>query len=105
MESGMFGVNQIETGYMNTSVCAIYHDSEYGIGFGPSFETPQIVTKRALAGEEHGHMYDIFGKDAKGRDGMIYRLSCQRLHRCDLEENTVMMALLKFLNTELYQQK
>lgn len=101
----MFPVKELQTGYMNTSVCAIYNGKEYSIGLGPSYEAPEVVTKRALDGEEHGHMYDIFGDNAKGRDGMIYRLSKERLHRNDLEEKAVTMALLRFLNTELYRNK
>lgn len=102
LESGMFPVEAIQTGYMNMCVCAIYDGKEYGIGFGPAFEAPEVITKRALQGEEHGHMYDIFGKNAKGRDGMIYRLSNERIHRCELEENAVLMALLRVINKELY---
>lgn len=104
LESGMYPEKEIETGYLNVSVCAIYNGEEYAIGLGPAFETPEIVAKRALLGEEHGHMQDVFGKNAKGRDGMIYRLSNERLHRCDIEENGVMMALLKIVNQELYKK-
>lgn len=101
----MFEVKELETGQMNTSVCAIYDGKEYSIGFGPCMEAPKCVMDRTLAGEEQGHMYDIFGKDAKGRNGMIWTLSNERLHRCDIEEYAVMMALTRFVKKDLYHNK
>lgn len=71
---------------------------------GPGLEAPKGVMDRVKKGEEQGHMYDIFGKDVKARNGMIWTLSKERLHRCDIEEQAVMMALTRVVSKELYEK-
>ena len=71
IEAGMYEVKEAETGYMDTSICAIYDGKNYYLGFSPSFEYPKIVVDRVLQGEELGLMEDIFGGTAKGRKGAI----------------------------------
>lgn len=100
----MFEVKELETNYINTSVCAIYDGTEYAIGFGPGLEAPKCVMNRTLQGEEQGHMEDIFGKNVKGRDGMIWTLSQERLHRCEGEELAVMTALTRIVSKEIYNK-
>ena len=38
IEAGMFSVPEVETKYMDSSICAIYDGERYYIGFSPSFE-------------------------------------------------------------------
>lgn len=102
IEAGMFEVQEVETKYMDTSVCAIYDGKKYYIGFGPSFEYPQKVVDRVLKGEELGLMQDIFGSTAKGRKGAIGVLTNGRIYRDELEEMAVIMALTKIVSKEVY---
>lgn len=97
-------MKEVETRYLNCSVCAIFDGQKYAIGVGPSFEYPQIVVARQLAGEESGFMEDIFGEE-KGLGGAIYTLSEHRLLRDQLEEMAVMMALTRIVKRELYNRK
>ena len=63
----MYEVQDVETGYMDTSICSIYDGNNFYIGFGPSFEYPKTVVERVKNGEEVGYMEDIFGNTSKGR--------------------------------------
>lgn len=100
----MYKVPQVSTGYMDTSICAIYDGKNYYIGFSPSFEYPQTVVDRVLKGEELGYMEDIFGSTAKGRKGAIGVLTNGRISRDELEENAVIMALTKIVSKDVYNK-
>lgn len=100
----MYKVPQVSTGYMDTSICAIYDGKNYYIGFSPSFEYPQTVVDRVLKGEELGYMEDIFGSTAKGRKGAIGVLTNGRIYRDELEENAVIMALTKIVSKDVYNK-
>ena len=100
----MYEVKEVETGYMDASICAIYDGEKYYIGFSPSFEYPQTVVDRVLAGEELGYMEDIFGGTAKGRKGAIGVLTSGRVYRDELEEYAVIMALTKIVSKEIYKK-
>lgn len=52
IEAGMYNVKEVETQYMDASICAIYDGNTYYIGFSPSFEYPNIAVERVLEGEE-----------------------------------------------------
>ena len=93
-----------ETEYLNCGICAIYDGEKYYLGMGPSYEYPPCVVRRQLAGEEAGHMKDIFG-EAKGRKGAIYTLSQERMYREEVEEMAVMMAITKIVSKEIYERK
>lgn len=100
----MYEVPEVETGYMDASICAIYDGSKYYIGFSPSFEYPKTVVERVLKGEELGLMEDVFGNTAKGRKGAIGVLTAGRVYRSELEEYAVMMALTKIVSKEIYDK-
>ncbi len=100
----MFPVEEVETKYMDSSICAIYDGKRYYIGFSPSFEYPQTVVDRVMAGEELGYMQDIFGNTAKGRKGAIGVLTSGRVYRDELEEYAVIMALTKIVSPEIYNK-
>lgn len=102
IEAGMFSVPEVETKYMDSSICAIYDGEIYYIGFSPSFEYPQTVVDRTLQGEEIGYMEDVFGNTAKGRKGAIGVLTNGRVYRDELEEYAVIMALTKIVSKEIY---
>lgn len=65
IEAGMYPVEEVETKFMDASICAIYDGNTYYIGFSPSFEYPQTAVDRVLKGEELGYMEDLFGNTAK----------------------------------------
>lgn len=102
IEAGMFSVEEVETKYMDSSICAIFDGEKYYVGFSPSFEYPQKVVDRVLLGEELGIMTDVFGGTAKGRRGAIGALTKDRVLRDELEEYAVIMALNKITNKEMY---
>ena len=104
IEAGMYPVLEVETGYMDASICAIYDGKDYYIGFSPSFEYPKTVVKRVLEGEELGYMEDIFGSTAKGRKGAIGVLTAGRVYRDELEEYAVIMALNKIVAKDVYNK-
>lgn len=104
IEAGMFSVPEVETKYMDSSICAIYDGEKYYIGFSPSFEYPKTVVERVLKGEELGYMEDIFGNTAKGRKGAIGVLTNGRVYRDELEEYAVIMALTKIVSKEIYNK-
>ena len=100
----MYSVPEVETKYMDASICAIYDGKKYYISFSPSFEYPQAVVDRVLAGEELGYMQDIFGNTAKGRKGAIGVLTSGRVYRDELEEYAVIMALTKIVSKDIYDK-
>ena len=102
IEAGMFSVPEVETKYMDSSICAIYDGERYYIGFSPSFEYPKTVVERVIKGEELGYMEDVFGNTAKGRRGAIGVLTNGRVYRDELEEYAVIMALTKIVSKEIY---
>ncbi|MCL2382671.1 MAG: inosine/xanthosine triphosphatase [Oscillospiraceae bacterium] len=104
IEAGMYPVPEVDTKFMDTSICAIYDGEKYYIGFSPSFEYPQTVVDRVLEGEELGFMEDIFGSTAKGRKGAIGVLTAGRVYRDELEEYAVIMALTKIAAKEVYDK-
>lgn len=104
IEAGMYPVSEVETEYMDASICAIYDGEKYYIGFSPSFEYPQNAVTRVLQGEEIGYMHDIFGSTAKGRKGAIGVLTSGRVYRDELEEYAVIMALTKIVSKEIYNK-
>lgn len=101
---GMYEVEEVETGYMDASICAIYDGEKYYIGFSPSFEYPKTVVERVLQGEELGLMGDVFGSTAKGRKGAIGVLTEGRVYRSELEEYAVIMALTKLVAKDVYNK-
>jgi len=104
IEAGMYPVPEVDTKYMDASICAIYDGDKYYIGFSPSFEYPQNAVDRVLEGEELGHMEDLFGSTAKGRKGAIGVLTAGRVYRDELEEYAVLMALTKIVSKEIYNK-
>ena len=100
----MYEVPEVDTKYMDASICAIYDGNKFYIGFSPSFEYPQSVVNRVLLGEELGYMEDIFGNTAKGRKGAIGVLTAGRVYRDELEEYAVIMALTKIVSKDIYDK-
>ena len=104
MEAGLFPVQGVETGYLDTSICAIYDGRGYAVGGSPLFEYPDAVMKRVLNGEEPGLIADFFGETAKGRPGVIGPLTAGRIYRDEFDQYAVMMALTRIVANKLYSR-
>lgn len=104
IEAGLFPVPGTKTGYLDTSICAIYNGSDYAIGGSPLFEYPEAVTERILNGEEAGLISDFFGNTAKGRPGVIGPLTSGRVNRDEFDHYAVMMALTRIVSDQLYKK-
>ena len=104
IEAGLFPAPGSESGYLDTSICAIYVGSSYAIGGSPLFEYPDTVTKRILNGEEAGLISDFFGDTAKGRPGVIGPLTDGRVNRDEFDQYAVLMALTRIVSGQLYKR-
>ena len=104
VEAGLFKVDKTITGYIDFQVAVIYDGDKYSIGFGPGFEFPPFVVKRALKGEEVGKVMSEFTgvKDIGRKIGAIHYLTKGVVSRIDLTRIAVTMALIPWLNEELY---
>ena len=105
IEAGLFPVQGTMSGYLDTSICAIYDGKDYAIGGSPLFEYPDAVMKRILGGEEPGLIADFFGETAKGRPGVIGPLTEGRVNRDEFDQYAVLMALTRIVAGKLYEAK
>lgn len=104
VEAGLFPFRNTITGYIDFQVAVVYDGERYSIGFGPGFEFPPFVVEKALKGVEVGKvMGDFTGiRDIGKRIGAIHYLTKGRISRTDLTRIAVTMALIPWLNKELY---
>ena len=104
VEAGLFPFERTITGYVDFQVAVIYNGSKYSIGFGPGFEFPPFVVERALRGEEVGKIMSEFTgiKEIGRKIGAIHYLTRGKVSRIDLTRIAVTMALIPWLNEELY---
>jgi len=105
VEAGLFTINNTITGYMDFQVAVIYDGEKFTIGFGPGFEFPPSVVKKALEGMEVGEVMEkITGIEKIGEKfGAIYYLTKGRISRIELTRLAVTMALIPRINKELYK--
>ncbi|MEI8143031.1 MAG: DUF84 family protein [Candidatus Berkelbacteria bacterium] len=107
IESGLMPILGSKTGYMNTSVCAIYDGGGYHLGFASLFEFPKEVVRFAV--EEGMDLSDGFkaaGLTTSGKigyaEGGIGYLTKGRLHIIEYYKQAVMMAMIHLENKELF---
>lgn len=105
IEAGLLAVNHTLTGYMDFQVAVIYNGEKFTIGFGPGFEYPKEVVDRAKNGVEVGKtMEKISGiKDLGKKFGAVHYLSKGAISRTELSRIAVTMALIPWLNRDLYE--
>ena len=105
IEAGLFKFKDTISGYIDFQVAAVYNGETYTIGFGPGFEYPKIVVDEVLKGKEVGEiMSKISGIKNLGRKvGAVHYLSKGAISRTDLSRIAVTMALIPWLNKELYE--
>lgn len=104
IEAGLMAVKHTLTGYMDFQVAVVYNGEKFTIGFGPGFEYPKEVVQEALKGIEVGvTMEKISGiKNLGKKFGAVHYLSKGAISRTDLSRIAVTMALIPWLNSELY---
>jgi inosine/xanthosine triphosphatase len=85
-------------------ICLANAAGECGFGVSPMFELPQSIVDRLLAGEELGHVIDDLSGDhnTKQKGGAIAYMTQGRVDRTQLYAQGVVMALVPFLNPDLY---
>ena len=85
-------------------ICIIDAQGRQSIGVSPQFELPQPITDRLNQGMELGHVMDelLDTQDTKRKGGAIGHFSRDVLSRQDITAHGVIMALIPFLNPELY---
>ena len=105
IEAGLFRVKNSLTGFVDFQVACIYNGEKFTLGFGPGFEYPKRVIDEVLKGREVGDVMDeISGvKNLGEKMGAIGFLTKKRVERSDLTEIAVTMALIPWINTELYE--
>ncbi|MFN3384524.1 MAG: inosine/xanthosine triphosphatase [Archaeoglobaceae archaeon] len=107
IEAGLFRVSKTTSGYMDFQVAAIYNGEDFTLGFGPGFEYPIEVVESAKSGIEVGKtMEKISGiKEIGKKFGAIHFLSKGVISRIELSRIAVTMALIPWINAELYSKK
>lgn len=105
IEAGLFSLKNTLTGYIDFQVAAIYNGKRLTIGFGPGFEYPPIVVDKVLKGKEVGDVMDeITGiKNLGEKTGAIHFLTKGVISRSELARIAVTMALIPWVNKEMYE--
>lgn len=85
-------------------ICLADSAGRCGFGVSPLFELPPGIEKSLLGGEELGHVIDRLSGDqgSKQKGGAISFLTHGRVTRRQLYAQGLTMALVPFLNPELY---
>ncbi len=104
IEAGLFSCPSTITGYIDFQVACIFDGKRYTIGFGPGFEYPPAVVALVLEGRAVGSvMEELTGMKELGRKkGAIGYLSKDVIRREDLTEIAVTMALIPWINRDIY---
>ncbi|HEY4963651.1 MAG TPA: inosine/xanthosine triphosphatase [Candidatus Saccharimonadales bacterium] len=106
LESGMFKSSGTKSGYLETTVCAIYDGERYHIGLSPSFEWPAQMVKLILEGLDGSQAFKELGLTDHEKigtaEGAIHILTHGKINREKLNEIAVMMALIHLENPEHY---
>lgn len=107
IEAGLMKIPQTISGYMDFQVAVVYNGEIFTLGFGPGFEYPQKVVEAAKRGIEVGEMMEkISGIKQIGKKvGAIHYLSKGAISRTELSRIAVTMALLPWVNSNLYGLK
>ncbi len=106
IEAGLFELPFTLTGYIDFQVACVYDGERYTIGFGPGFEYPPRVVREVLSGKEVGDVMEILTgiKSLGKKQGAIGFLTKNAVTRSMLSEIAVTMALIPWLNREMYRQ-
>jgi inosine/xanthosine triphosphatase len=106
LESGLMVARDTKSGYLETTVCAIYDGKTYHIGLGPAFEWPRKMIDLILAGKDGSQAFREVGLTDHQKigtaEGGIHVLSHGKINRTKLNELALTMALIHLENPEHY---
>ena len=106
IESGLALFPETKSGYMETTVCAIYDGKQYHLGVAPAFEWPKSMLELILSGQDGSQAFKSLGLTTQQKigaeNGIIYELTNGKIDRTKLNELAVIMALIHLENTQLY---
>lgn len=104
IEAGLFRFSHTISGYIDFQVSAVYDGAVYSLGFGPGFEYPRAVVEEVKGGKEVGEVMErISGiKNLGKKKGAVHFLSKGAISRTELSRISVTMALIPFINREMY---
>jgi inosine/xanthosine triphosphatase len=106
LESGLLEAPETKTGYLETTVCALYDGRQYAIGMAPSFEWPKKVTTLILSGLDGSQAFKKVGLTNHEKlgtaEGAVHTLTHGATNRTRLNELAIMMALIQLQNPEHY---
>ncbi len=105
VEAGLFSLKNTNTGFLDFQVAAIYNGFKISIGFGPGFEYPPMVIEEVLKGQEVGVVMEKLTniKNIGKKFGAIYFLTKGVISRDELTRIAVTMALIPWINKDLYR--
>ena len=91
-------------GLRSGAICIAGATGRLGFGVSPLFELPPGVVDDLLGGSELGHVMDRLAGEhnTKQRGGAVGILTGGRITRRELYAQGVAMALIPFLNEEMY---
>ncbi len=99
------GITKLYSKWFTLGVgCVIDNQGRVGYGISPYFELPGSIVEQLLSGSELGEVMEkISGKDnIRQREGAIGFLSKGVMNRKNLYIHSLIVALVPFLNKELY---
>lgn len=110
IESGLFPVPQVKTGYMTVCACAIYDGKEFYVGLSSAFESPVQITKLIVTGGLT--MAQAFNKTGVVNNpklgstggGAVGLLTKGRVDRVAYSKQAVIMAMIELENAELFKR-
>ena len=105
IEAGLFKNDFAISGYFDFQVACVFNGERFTLGFGPGFEYPKRVVGDVVKGCEVGKVMErITGiKDLGKKFGAIGYLTRKAVKRENLTEIAVTMALVPWINSELYE--
>ena len=109
IESGLMEVPHTKTGYMESTICALYDGAEFYIGCGTAFEWPVAVTDAILNKGLDGSqaMREAGCTDCEkigAQDGAIFTLTNGHGNRRAQVEQATITALVHIVHPEYYRQ-
>lgn len=107
LESGIFPVPNTKTGWMDTTVCAIYDSHNFHLGLSSCFEYPReltrLVNEQGITVSQAANEAGISDKlDLGAQEGMIGILTRNRLTRKGYTKQAIITALIHLENPALY---
>ncbi|MCX6797380.1 MAG: inosine/xanthosine triphosphatase [Candidatus Doudnabacteria bacterium] len=107
IESGLMVMPYSKSGFMETTVCAIYDGKNHHLGLATAFEYPKImmeqILNKGLDASQAVKKVGLTDHPKLGAErGIIHMLTKGRLTRKEQAKQSIMMALIHLENPNLY---